>query len=136
MRREVGAGLRSLSSVQWPCEPWEGLGSGSDIIRPVFRRMTWAGKLWVRKAAWAGGYRVGVSNREKSHTAGCITPRLTISLVQRGIKPEAPDPSLPLRRACSLPHPCRLSCLSYVPGMRSPGGGGEDLFFSWIFLNA
>lgn len=65
LRREVGAGLRSLSSVQWPCEPWEGLGSGSDIIRPVFRRMTWAGKLWVRKAAWAGGYRDGVSNREK-----------------------------------------------------------------------
>lgn len=63
LRREVGAGLRNLFFVQWPCELWEGLGLGSDVIRPVFRQMTWARKLWVRKAAWAGEYRDGASSR-------------------------------------------------------------------------
>lgn len=72
MRREVGAGPGSLSFVQWPCELWEGLESGSDNIRPVFRQMTWARKLWVRKAAWTGEYRDGVSNREMPCTAGCV----------------------------------------------------------------
>lgn len=71
LRREVGAGPRSLSFVQGPCELWEGLGLGSDVIRPVFRQMTWAGKLWVRKAAWAGEYRDGgVTGR--SHTPQAV----------------------------------------------------------------
>lgn len=43
---------------------WEASGKGRGISTPVFRQMTLVGRLWVRKAAWEGGYRNGASHSE------------------------------------------------------------------------